>query len=87
MGEANNEQPKDPDNTGMGKFYKPQTLHCKAMAKMFCHFCDLAERDANAIVVYFGIYSIACLGAFHQDHWKDTFAQWQKRLLNREGTE
>jgi len=41
----------------------------------------------NAIMVYIGIYSIACLSAFHQHHWKDTFAKWQKRLLNRDGTE
>jgi hypothetical protein len=57
------------------------------MAKMFRHFCDLARQDANAIVVYFGVYSIACLDAFLQDHWKDTFAQWQKRHLNQDGTE
>ena len=52
---------------------------------MFCRFCDLAKLDANAIVVYIGIYSVTCLGAFHQDHWKDTFAQWQKCHPN--GTE
>jgi hypothetical protein len=54
---------------------------------VFSRFCDLTEQDANAIVVYFGIYSIARLGAFHKDHWKDTFAQWQKRLPNGDGTE
>jgi hypothetical protein len=54
---------------------------------MFRRFGDLAEQDANAIVVYLGIYSIARLGAFHQDHWKDTFAQSQKRHPNRDGTE
>jgi hypothetical protein len=52
------------------------------MAKMFRRFCNLAKQDVNAIVVYFGVYSIARLGAFHQDHWKDTFAKWQKRHLN-----
>jgi hypothetical protein len=66
----------------MGQFYKPQTLHGKAMAKMFRHFCDLTKHDANAFVVYFGIYSVAYLRAFHQDHRKDTFAQWQKRHQN-----
>ena len=57
------------------------------MAKMFCRFCNLAVKDANAIVVYFGVYSVAHLGAFYQDHWKDTFAQWQKRHPNQDGTE
>ena len=65
----------DPNNAGMGKFYKPQTPNGKAMAKMIRHFCDLAEQDASAIVVYFGMYSVARLAAFHQDHKKDTFAQ------------
>jgi hypothetical protein len=78
MGEAKDDLPEDPDNVGTGQFYKPQTPHGKAMAKMFRHFCNLAEQDANAIVVYFGFYSVACLAAFHQHHWKDTFAQWQK---------
>jgi hypothetical protein len=54
----------------------------KAMAKMFCRFCNLTEQDANAIVVYFGVYSVAYLAKFQQDHWKDTFAQWQKRHPN-----
>ena len=57
------------------------------MAKMFRRFCDLPKHDANAIVVYFGVYSVARLAAFQQDHWKDTFAQWQKRHPNRDGTE
>jgi hypothetical protein len=43
MGEAEDGLPEDPDNAGMGKFYKPQTPNGKAMAKMFRHFCDLAE--------------------------------------------
>ena len=87
MGEADNKQPEDLDNAGMGKFYKPQTPHGKAMVTMFRRFCDPAERDLNAIVVYFGMYSVARLSAFHQDHWKDTFAQWQKRHPNRDCTE
>ena len=87
MGEAEDDLPEDPDNVGMGKFYKPQTPHGKAMARMLCCFCNLAEQDANAIVVYFSIYSVAHLAAFHQHHWKDTFAQWQKRHPNRDNTE
>ena len=87
MGEAEDEQPEDPDSDGTGKFYKPQTPHGKAMVKMFRCFCDLAKRDASAIVVYFGIYSVARLSAFNQDHWKDTFAQWQKCHPNQDGTE
>ena len=66
MGEAEDGLPEDPDNAGTGKFYKPQTPNGKAMAKMFCRFCDLAEQDACAIVVYFGVYSVPRLAAFHQ---------------------
>jgi hypothetical protein len=54
---------------------------------MFCRFFNLPKRDANAIVVYFGVYSIVCIAAFGQDRWKDIFAQWQKRHPNCEGTE
>ena len=43
MGESEDEQPDDPDNTGMGKFYKRQTPHGKALLKIFRHFCNLAE--------------------------------------------
>jgi hypothetical protein len=74
MEEAEEGKPEDPDNAGTGKFYKPQTPRGKAMAKMFCRFCDLAKHDANTIVVYFGVYNVNCLAAFQQDHWKDTFA-------------
>ena len=81
------DQPEDPERAGTGKYYKPQTPNGKAMAKMFHRFCDLAKRDANAIVVYFGVYSVARLAAFQEDHWKDTFTQWQKRHPNRDGTE
>jgi len=52
------------------------------MAKMFRRFCDLTKHDAIAIVVYFRVYSVKHLAAFQQDHWKDTFAQWQKRHPN-----
>jgi len=65
----------------------PQTPNGKAMAKMFRLFCNLAEQDANAIVVYYDVYSVACLAAFHQDHWKDTFSQWQKHHLNQDHSE
>ena len=87
MDEDDKGEPEDPDNAGTGKFYSPQTSRGKNMAKMFRRFCDLPKRDANAIVVYFGVYSAARLAAFQQDHWKDTFAQWQKRHPNRDGTE
>ena len=82
MGEADEGQPKDPDNMGTGKVYKPQTPRGKGMAKMFRRFCNLAKRDANTIVVDFGVYSVAGLAVFQHDHWKDTFAQWQKRHPN-----
>jgi len=87
MEDAKEEDHEDLDNAGMAKFYKPHTPHGKAMAKMFRRFCDLPKRDANAIVVYFGVYSVARLAAFQEDHWKDTFAQWQKCHPNRDSTE
>jgi hypothetical protein len=71
----------------MGKFYKPHTPRSKGMAKMFRQFCDLTKQDAKAIVVYFDVYSTARLATFQQDHWKDTFAQWQKCHANQDGTE
>ena len=68
MGEADEDQPENSDNAGAGKFYKPQTPREKAMAKMFRRFCDLTKQDANAIVVYFGVYSVAHLAVFQQHH-------------------
>jgi hypothetical protein len=82
MGEADEDEPEDPDKAGMGKFYAPQTPRGKSMVKMFHRFCDLPKRDANTIIVYFGMYSVARLAAFPQDHWKDAIAQWQKRHPN-----
>jgi hypothetical protein len=87
MEDAEEEDHEDPDNAGMAKFYKPQTPRGQAMAKMFRHFCDLRKQDANTIGVYFGVYSVTRLAAFQEDHWKDTFAQWQKRHPNRDSTE
>ena len=52
----------------MGKFYKAQTLNKKEMVKRFKRFCDLTDRDASAIVVYFGVYSKACLAKFLHEH-------------------
>jgi hypothetical protein len=75
-------QLEDPENAGTGKFYKAQTPNGKAMVKMFRRFCDLTDRDASAIVVYFGVYSERRLAEFLHDHWKDTFTQWQKRHPN-----
>ena len=40
----------------MGKFYRARAPNGKAMLKMFKKFCDLTNRDANVIVVYFGVY-------------------------------
>jgi hypothetical protein len=80
-------KPEDPENAGNGKFYRAQTPNGKKMVKMFRRFCDLTDRDANVIVMYFGVYSKARLAEFLHDHWKDTFTQWQKRHPNRDGTE
>jgi hypothetical protein len=35
MGDADEDEPEDPDNAGTGKFYTPQTPRGKSMAKMF----------------------------------------------------
>jgi hypothetical protein len=78
---------EDPENAGTLKYYKPQTPNGKIMVKMFCRFCDLTMKDANAIVIYFGVCAVKHLAAFQQDHWKDTFIQWQKRHPNRDVTE
>jgi hypothetical protein len=58
------------------------TPNGKIMDKMFKRCCDLTDHDTNAIVVYFGIYSEACITEFLHDHWNDTFTQWQKRHPN-----
>ena len=79
--------PKDPKEARMGKFYKTQTQNMNQMVKMFKRFCDLTDCDANTIVMYFGVYSEACLAEFLHDHWKNTFTQWQKRLPTIDGTE
>jgi hypothetical protein len=78
---------EDPENAGTRKYYTPQTPSGKIMARMFRRFCDLPKKDAHAIVVYFGVCSVKRLAAFQQDHWKDTFVQWQKRHPNRDGSE
>jgi hypothetical protein len=83
----NEGDPEDPEQVGTGKFYKAQTPNGKKMVKMFKRFCDLTDHDANAIVMYFGIYSKACLAEFLHDHWKDTFTQWQERHPNQDGIE
>ena len=87
MEDADTEPVEDPENAGTLKYYTPQTPNGKIMAKMFRRFCDLPMKDANAIVVYFGVCTVKRLAAFKQDHWKDTFTQWQKRHPNRDGTE
>jgi hypothetical protein len=78
---------RTPRMWGLAKIYKAQTPNGKAMVKMFRRFCDLTDRDASAIVVYFGVYSESRLAEFLHDHWKDTFTQWQKRHPNQDGTE
>jgi hypothetical protein len=87
MGEAGDEEAENPYNARMAKFYKHQTPRGIAMAKMFRRLCNHPKQDANAIVVYFGDYSVVRLAAFQQDHCKDTFTQWQKHHLNRDCTE
>jgi hypothetical protein len=87
MEDADEDPVEDPENVGTGKYYEPQTPNGKAMAKMFRRFCDLPAKDANAIVVYFGVYSVERLTAFQQDHWKDTFTKWKKWHPNRDGLE
>ncbi len=87
MEDADKDPVEDPENAGTGKYYVPQTPKGKEMAKMFRRFCDLPAKDAGAIVVYFGVSNVERLAAFKQDHWKDTFSQWQKRHPNRDGSE
>ena len=87
MEDEDGEPIEDPEDAGTLKYYTPQTPNGKIMAKMFRRFCDLPKKDANAIVVYFGVCTVKRLAAFQQDHWKDTFIQWQKRHPNRDGTE
>jgi hypothetical protein len=42
---------------------------------MFKRLCDLTDRDASAIVVYFGVYSEARLAEFLHEYWKNSFTQ------------
>ena len=65
----------------------PRTEGGKAMAKMLWKFCRLTKADANAIIVYFRVYSENRLAEFQEAHWKDTFTQWQKRHTCPDGTE
>ena len=87
MEDADAEPAEDPENAGTLKYFTPQTPNGKIMAKMFRRFCDLPKKDANAIVVYFGVCTVKRLATLQEDHWKDTFVQWQKRHPNRDGTE
>ena len=52
------------------------------MVKMLRKLCDLNDRDANSIVMYFGIYSEGRIAEFLHGHWKDMFTQWQKHHPN-----
>ena len=53
---------------------------------MLINFCNLLQHDANAIVMYNGVSGQKKLGNFQSEHWKDTFAQWQKHHPNCEST-
>ena len=57
------------------------------MGKMPRNFCQLPKANAHAIVVYFCVYGENKLAHFQEMHWKDTFAQWQKRHMYPDGTE
>ena len=81
------DEQEDPSDGQAGRTYTPRTEGGKAMAKMLRKFCRLTKADANAIVVYFGVYSENRLAEFQEAHWKDTFAQWQKRHTCPDGTE
>ena len=47
----------------------PRTEGGKAMAKMLRKFCLLTKANANAIVVYFDVYSENKLAKFQEAHW------------------
>ena len=60
------EEPEDDDPT-VGherKEYTPQTTKGREMTQMFRNFCDLPQSHANAIVVYFGVYTMDILAEF-----------------------
>lgn len=73
---ASNGVPKDPEQVGMGKFYKSQTPNGKAMVKMFKKLCNFPYLVTN-IVVYFGVFIKGFLAEFLCTLWKDMFTQWQ----------
>ena len=83
------EEPEDEDPTvgHAGKEYTPRTTKGREMAQMFRDFCGLPRSHANAIVVYFGVYTMDILAEFREEHWKDTFTNWQKRHPCPDGTE
>lgn len=85
--DPNKEEPEDPSDRQAGKTYKARTEGGKAMAKMLRNLCRLTKADAHAIVVYFGVYGENRLAEFQESHWKDTFAQWQKRQMCPDGKE
>ena len=69
------------------KEYTPKTKKGKAMARMLVSFCCLSKSSAKTIVVYFGMSTMDKLADFHEDHWKDTFVQWQKCYTCSDGSE
>ena len=81
------DEQEDPSDGQVGKTYTPRTEGGKAVAKMLRRFCRLAKADANAIIVYFGVYSENRPVEFQEAHWKDTFAQWKKWHTCPDGTE
>ena len=81
--DVNEEDPKesgeeDPVSGQTGKEYVSKTKEGKEMARMLVSFCHLSKSSANTIVVYFGVSTMDKLADFREEHWKDTFVQWQK---------
>ena len=71
----------------IGKAYVPKTEKGKEMARMLVSFCCLSKSSANTIVVYFGVSTMDTLADFCEEHWKDTFIQWQKHHTCPDGLE
>ncbi len=78
---------EDPVSGQTGKEYVPKTKKGKEIARMFMNFCRLSKSSANTIVVYFGVSTMDKLADFPEEHWKDTFVQWQKHHICPNGLE
>ena len=73
--ESEDEDPLEGQN---GRDYVPRTAKGQQMAQMLIDFCGLSKSNANTIVVYFGVSTMDKLANFHEEHWQNTFVQWQK---------